>query len=323
MRRFETVRGRPSRSDRVRDRVSVRRRPHTARPRNLLKDRYVEHGSERRVDPHLDACRADTGTYTISLLLPIGFFIWSLRTAGNVVLWLARRSSARPRAEHRSGAPSWKYKRLLSALSRPVRAPSNEARRCGLLCDTGPMAWARPLMLAGIVVSLALASCGNEDDVEPGTKVAESAGWWILDAEGFILLDGGLTSDDVADSTGHLWTLEYSNGPSTLQVSAWSKDSRFVDMVGEYPTVGVAEVAGYDVTLRRYPGEPSDDIRAAVMAVWQDGDRLIGFGGGGLSEDQARSYLEDLERVTRSEWNAAVDELPEPPPPPAPTSLGD
>lgn len=65
--------------------------------------------------------------------------------------------------------------------------------------------------------------------------------------------------------------------------------------------------------------QPSDDIPAAVMAVWQDGDRLIGFGGGGLTEGRARSYLKDLQRVTRSEWDTVVDELTEPPPPPTPT----
>ena len=183
------------------------------------------------------------------------------------------------------------------------------------------MAWLRLPIIA--VALLVLASCGDEGDAEPGTNVAEPSGWWLLDADGFILLAGGLTSDDVADSTGHLWTLEYSDGPSTLQLSAWASGSRFLDLIEEYPTVGSTEVAGYDVTLRRYPGEPSDDIRASLVAVWRDGDRVIGLGGGGLSEEQARSYLDDLQRVTRSEWGAAVDALPEPPPPPTPTSLGD
>ena len=178
-------------------------------------------------------------------------------------------------------------------------------------------------ILTGVVAFLALSSCGDDDGVNSETNAAESTGWWLLEAEGFALLDGGLTSKGVADSTGHLWTLEYANGPITLQVSAWKRNGRLEDLIEEYPTVGAAKVDGYDVTLSRYPGDRSDDSPPAVMADWVDGEHLIGFGGGGLSEEQVRSHLKDLHRVTYSEWKDAVDELPEPPPPPTPTSLSD
>lgn len=208
-----------------------------------------------------------------------------------------------------------------------AHGPANRATAlhfgAGYVCDTAPMAGARILILAVVVTSINLASCGSDDAVESATDVAASSGWWILDSDGFTLLDGGLTSDDLADSTGHLWTLEYSNGRSTLQLSAGAEDSLFAGMVEQYPTVGVAEVAGYDVTLRQSPGDPSDDIPPSVMATWADGDRLISFGGGALSEEQVRSHLDQIQPVTRSEWNAAVDEVPEPRPPPTPTSLGD
>jgi hypothetical protein len=93
-------------------------------------------------------------------------------------------------------------------------------------------------------------------------------------------------------------------------------------MVEQYPTVGVAQVMGHDVTLYRGEGIPGKDIPPSVLAVWADGDMLIGFGGRGLSEEQVRSFLKHVDLVTRSEWNAAVEALPKAPPPPAPTSLG-
>lgn len=205
--------------------------------------------------------------------------------------------------------------------SRARRSGWALARGWSVIRDTGPMAGTPVRILAMVVLALpALMSCGSDDAAGGGPGVAGSGGWWILDAEGFILLDGGRTSDDVTDSTGHLWTLEYSDGPSTLQLSAWSEDSRFADSVDEYPVVGVAEVDGFDVTLRQSPSDPSGDISSSVVAVWADGDRLVGFGGAALSEEEVRSYLKDLRRVSRSEWNAALDEVPDPPPPPAPTT---
>lgn len=188
------------------------------------------------------------------------------------------------------------------------------------------MAGTRLLLAAcGAVVALTLASCGGDDTASgPGTDLPEpsSAGWWTLDAEGFTLLGGGLTPEDIADSTGHLWTLEYSNGPQTLQLSAWKEESRFAETVERYPTVGAAQVMGYAVTLYRGEGIPADEIPPSVMALWADGDRLIGFGGGGLSEEEVRSFLAHMDRVTRSEWNAVVNAMPKPPPPPTPTSMG-
>ncbi len=209
-------------------------------------------------------------------------------------------------------------------LAAAARSPHDRHIGAVSLCDNGPMAGTRLLLLVcSVAVALMLLACGNESVVEPRNEAADSSsgGWWILDAEGFTLLDGGLTTRDIAESTGHLWTLEYSNGANTLQLSAWKADSQFVQMVDQYQPVGVSQIARFNVTLRRSAGEPSDDIPPSVMAVWPDGDRFVAFGGAALSEEQVRSFLQRLRRVTHDEWNSAVEALPEQQTAPTPTDL--
>ncbi|HWC11621.1 MAG TPA: hypothetical protein VG455_10390 [Acidimicrobiales bacterium] len=131
-----------------------------------------------------------------------------------------------------------------------------------------------------------------------------------METSDFTLVDGGLVDPTIADSTGHLWTLEYSNGRQMVQLRASEATSDFVKIVRRAPEVGPAKIAGIAVTLRRGEGEPSDNIPPSVGAEWMDGDVFMTFGGGALTEVTVRKLLPDLRRVSRTEWEAAVSARP-------------
>jgi hypothetical protein len=162
-----------------------------------------------------------------------------------------------------------------------------------------------------LICALLLASCGDDEEGVTGEEAASAdGGWWLLDASEFSVVDGGLADEAIADATGQRWTLEYSNGVQTLQLSAWDSGSDFVSLVQQDPEVGSAQIAGFNATLRQAPGVPSKDIAPSVGAEWTDGDVFVAFGGGALSESELRGFLGDLRRVSRDDWETAATRVP-------------
>lgn len=165
-----------------------------------------------------------------------------------------------------------------------------------------------------ILLTALLVSCGEGDVAVQGDEDVEvlDGTWWLLEAAGFTLSDGGPVDRAIANSTGHLWTLEYSNSRQTLQLAAHRANSSFVEMMRRNPEVGSATLGEFAVTLRHGPGVPDDDIPPSVGAEWMVGDVFITFGGGGLTEADVRQHLSNLCQVSRVEWDTAVRSGPAP-----------
>ena len=159
-----------------------------------------------------------------------------------------------------------------------------------------------------LLLTLLLVACGEGDVAVRGDEDVEvlDGAWWLLEAAGFSLSDGGLVDQAIADSTGHLWRLEYTDSRQTLQLAAHRADSGIVEMTQRHPEVGSATLGELAVTLRRGPGVPDDDIPPSVGAEWMVGDVFLTFGGGNLTEADLRQHLSGLRQVPRAEWDAAV-----------------
>lgn len=165
---------------------------------------------------------------------------------------------------------------------------------------TGGPRTGSPLRAALTVLLLLAAAC---TEVPPPPE--EAGAWWLVEVPGYYLAAGGHVPTRVRTGTGHLWTLEYTDSRQTLQLSALARGNS-ADIRRDLPPVASATVGGLTATLTLHPGVPDDQIPKSVGAHWQDGETLISFGGGGLTEAELREHLAHVRRATRAEWEAAV-----------------
>lgn len=164
-----------------------------------------------------------------------------------------------------------------------------------------------------VMLSVLIAACGDSTKTEAPERAAGEA-WWVLEVPGFILVYGG------RHPTGTGWTLEYSNGPATLQITAFEKPNAATDRIlRDSPVVGEATLEELKLTLRRWKGIPEDEIPPSVGADWTDGGVLMLFGSA-KDELELRAYLKGLRKVDRNQWDAEVAKTPTPPPP-VPSSM--
>lgn len=173
-----------------------------------------------------------------------------------------------------------------------------------------------PMRMATLVLLAAasLAACGSAEETPPATTLSgphevgedEQGGWWLYEGPDYELVDGGATPDDISGSTGSLWRLGYSNSTTTIQLAGDRADSLFAQLSGGSPQIGTATVDGVEAILRQHPGSPDDGIPPSVGAEWIDGDVFVSLSGGGLTEEQLRGLLNDITRVSRAEWETAV-----------------
>ncbi len=127
----------------------------------------------------------------------------------------------------------------------------------------------------------------------------------MLEAPGFLLVDGGVADGSRADSSGERWALEYSNGPQTLQFQAYAEGSTYGSIVRALPTTGSITIDGVEATIRSGPGEA-----AGAAAEWSEGGLIVTFGGGPLSEAELREFVTQVRRVSRADWDTAVASIP-------------
>ena len=147
-----------------------------------------------------------------------------------------------------------------------------------------------------------------------------------MDAPGYELVAGGTTAEEISNTTGSLWMLEYSNGPQNVRLVADRAGGLFSQLSVASPELGKARIEGdVEVTIRQHPGQPEEGIAPSAGAEWTENEVFVSVGGPGLTEAVLRELLAQIRRVSREEWEAAVATLPppttEPPPGPPPNSV--
>ena len=174
-------------------------------------------------------------------------------------------------------------------------------------------------VVAALCIAALLTACGEREPrnhpAAPPNAAGEGDGesWWLLDAPGFAPVSGGATPEEISNTTGSLWLLEYSNGPQNLRLVADRAGGLFSQLSQASPELGTTTIDGdIEVTLRQHPGRPEEGIAPSVGAEWTDNEVFISFGGPGLTEPEVRDHLTRLRRVTREEWQAAAGALPPP-----------
>lgn len=160
-------------------------------------------------------------------------------------------------------------------------------------------------------------ACGDREPVDHPAAPPDAAGegdgesWWLLESPGYELVGGGATPEEISNTTGSLWMLDYSNGPLNLRLVADRAGGLFSQLSAASPEVGAATIDGdVEATLRQHPGRPEEGIAPSVGAEWTDDGVFVSFGGPGLDEPALREHLSRLRRVTQEEWEAATAALP-------------
>lgn len=181
-------------------------------------------------------------------------------------------------------------------------------------------------LVAALFVGALLSACGEREPRDHPAAPPNAAGegdgesWWLLDSPGYELVSGGATPEEISNTTGSLWMLEYSNGSQSVRLVADRAGGLFSQLSEASPEVGSTTIDGdVDVTLRQHPGRPEEGIAPSIGAEWTDNGVFVSFGGPGLDEPGLRDHLSRLRRVTPDEWEAATAALP---PPAEPTSPG-
>lgn len=174
------------------------------------------------------------------------------------------------------------------------------------------------LIFSTLMLATVLAACGgsatapSNDELtsEANGRAGSDDAWWFYERPNFFLADGGFTPEEVGSSTGFLWSLEYAGERTTLGITA--RDREWPPIVtSREEHVGSATVDGFDATLWRHQGYSDDEIPPSVGAKWKDGDVFMSFGGAALTEVELREHLRYVRRVTREEWQAAVEAVQE------------
>lgn len=178
---------------------------------------------------------------------------------------------------------------------------------------------ARLALVAVLCVGALLSACGDREPVDhpaaPPSAAGQGSGesWWLLDSAEFKLVTGELTPEELANTTGSLWMLEYSNSTQSLRLVADRAGGLFSQLAAASPEVGRATIdGGVEAVLRQHPGRPEEGIAPSVGAEWTDNDVFVTFGGSGLTEPALRQLLSGIRRATRTEWDAAVATVPPP-----------
>lgn len=167
-----------------------------------------------------------------------------------------------------------------------------------------------------LFLALALGACGEREPVDhpaaPPSAAGEGDGesWWLLDAAGYEPVSGGATPEEISNTTGSLWMLEYSNTELSVRLVADRAGGLFSQLSAASPEVGRVDLDGVEAILRQHPGRPEEGIAPSVGAEWTDNGVFVSFGGAGLPEETLRELLGNLRRVTKAEWEAAAAALP-------------
>lgn len=168
---------------------------------------------------------------------------------------------------------------------------------------TAPSAWLTCSMIGRSLVWLPLigllaVACGGS---APSGRVALAGreAWWVLEAPDLRLVAGGRHPTDRG------WSLEYSDGLTTLQITAF--EEQIGPIAGEI--VGRASVGVFDLNLRRSAGIPEDAIPPFMIAEWSDQGVLMLFGST-KDETDLRFRLTQLRKVDRARWDAEVAKVP-------------
>ncbi|HUR48480.1 MAG TPA: hypothetical protein VMY88_02975 [Acidimicrobiales bacterium] len=154
----------------------------------------------------------------------------------------------------------------------------------------------------------------------PPSAAGEGGGesWWLLQAPGYVPVGGGPTPEEISNTTGSLWMIEYSDTHQTVRLVADRAGGLFSQLSAASPEIGKVTVDGVEATLRQHPGRPEEGIAPSVGAEWTDNGVFVSFGGAGLSEEGLRALLAQVHRVTSAEWEKAAAAIPPPPPEAAP-----
>lgn len=175
-----------------------------------------------------------------------------------------------------------------------------------------------------MLVAVALGACGDRKPVDhpapPPSAAGEGDGesWWLLEAPGYTAAGGGATPEEISNTTGSLWMLEYSAAGESVRLVADRAGGLFSKLSAASPEVGKFDLDGVEATLRQHPGRPEEGIGPSVGAEWTDDGVFVSFGGPGLSDESLRGLLGQVRRVTREEWEAVAATLPPPVDEPAP-----
>ncbi len=176
-------------------------------------------------------------------------------------------------------------------------------------------------IVAALCVGAFLSGCGDREPVDhpaaPASAAGEGSGesWWLLESPGYSLASGELTPEELSNTTGSLWMLEYSNGSQTLRLVADRAGGLFSQLSAASPELGRTTLDGeVEVILRQHPGRPEDGIAPSVGAEWTDNGVFVTFGGPGLTEPSLRDLLAQVRRATRAKWEAVVATAPPPTP---------
>lgn len=174
-------------------------------------------------------------------------------------------------------------------------------------------------LLLALSLCIALIACGERAPVDhpapPPSAAGEGIGesWWLLEAPGYVAVSGEATPEEISDTTGSLWMLEYAKESQSVRLVADRAGGLFSQLSGASPEVGKFDLDGVAATLRQHPGRPEEGIAPSVGAEWIDNGVFVSFGGPGLTEEALRELLLQVRRVTRQEWEAAVATVPPPP----------
>jgi hypothetical protein len=155
-----------------------------------------------------------------------------------------------------------------------------------------------------LLISLFAVACGQSEPTGDSAPGAGKEAWWVLRAPDFRLVAGGRHPTDRG------WSLEYSNGPTTLQITAFEQQIAPTDRIlGDTQVVGQATAEGFELTLRRSTGIPEDGIPPSLSAEWTDQGVLMLFGS---TKDEAalRSRIAQLSKVDRTRWDAELAKIP-------------
>jgi hypothetical protein len=175
----------------------------------------------------------------------------------------------------------------------------------------------RLLVLAGLM--LALTSCGDRAPVDhpvgPPSAAGEGDGesWWLLEAPGFVPVSGGATPEEISNTTGSLWMLEYAKADQSVRLVADRAGGLFSQLSAASPEVGTFDLEGVQATLRQHPGRPEEGIAPSVGAEWTDNGVFVSFGGPGITQEALHELLAQVRRVTRAEWDEVAAAIPPPP----------